>query len=185
MLSEMFLDQFLNNHLLERGVQVRYEKQLYWEFWRNSPSHPQQDVRSNYHLFNRSWLFASFSFREPLTKDLHQHEPNVSRQAFTSQEGPGSSAPVIGHKIHSPQKDSCGATSWKPTREDGECTFVLTQLCPCWLPTCFTSGAKLLLSQSSVAKAMANLWVNILSSQAHTVRSQPWLWHKATGRRLG
>lgn len=68
------------------------------------PSHPRPALRSNYHLFNRSWLFASFSFREPLTKDLQQHEPNVSRQAFASQEGPGWRAPVIGHRIHSPSK---------------------------------------------------------------------------------
>lgn len=148
------------------------------------PSRPRPDLRSNYHLFRRSWPFAPCSFREPLTKDLHQHEPNVSRQAFASQEGPGSSAPVTGHRTRSPQKGPCGAASWKPTGEDGQCAFVLTQLRSRRLPTRSASGAKLLFNWSSVAEAMVRPWVNVLSSQDRTARSQPWLRHKAAGRRL-
>lgn len=101
MLPEIFLNTFLNNHLLDRSAQVVWKPARLAIFKSFCFPPPQPELRSNYHLFNRIWLFASFSFRESLAKNLHQHEPNASRQAVPSQEGPGSSAPVIGHRIHS------------------------------------------------------------------------------------
>lgn len=91
MLPEIFANTFLTSHLLDREIHIGRVKTSKTGNFGESLSFPppQPELRSNYHLFNRTWLFASFSFREPLTKDLHQHEPNASRQAVPSQEGPG------------------------------------------------------------------------------------------------